>query len=60
MPDSPAPDGKLNWLWLLVLIPFPLFLLPRRIALFVFPAVILACMIGMLYFGRKALKPPDK
>jgi hypothetical protein len=60
VPDPPSPERRLNWLWLLVAIPFAVILLPRRVALFVFPVVILASMIGMLYFGRKALKGPGK
>jgi len=60
VPDPPSPQRKWNWLWLLVAIPFSAILLPRRVALFVFPAIILASMTGMLYFARKAMRDPKK
>jgi hypothetical protein len=60
VPDAPATERKFSWLWLLVVIPFAAILLPRRVALYVFPAIILGSMLGMLYLGRKALKNPEK
>ena len=43
-----------RWAWLLLLVPFLIFLLPRHVALWAFPLMIAAAVLGMLYFLRKA------
>jgi hypothetical protein len=43
--------------WLLLLVPLPIPLLPRPIALVVLPICVVAALLGLVFFARKAVSP---
>jgi hypothetical protein len=46
-----------RWAWLLLLVPIPIVLLPRPIALVVLPVCVVAALLGVVFFARKAFSP---
>jgi hypothetical protein len=54
MEESPKVS---RWAWLLLLVPLPIPLLPRPVALVALPVCVVAALLGLVVFARKALSP---